>query len=287
MFLAAFSALISICTFGQVPQGMYYQTQIYQNNGTTPVPSGTNVTLVISIYSGTDTIYQESFVEVTQGSTGIVTVTIGTGTPIGCTDCIDFIEIPWNTPWSMNTHATGMYCGTPFPGCTPTIPFTYNVSGSFLSVPYAFYAENCGDPLHYVGEIVVEDGDSAVIAEMFDNGHSALLLSLSTSPTVLSISDANTLVAASPGWSLPSIDQWKAIMKNTFIINESIVPYGGDAVFSDINLTPYIKYWTSTLQPQAYNTNYVVDGVINPKFECSFCTSVTTAKARLVKVVTY
>lgn len=124
----AFLMLTSVCVFAQVPAGMNYQAVARDNDG--DILANRSISMRFSITNGQagSALYQERHV-VLSNQFGLVTLAIGTGTPLSGT----FDDISWNSiaPWlKVEMDPNG---GTSY----------INMGTSrLLSVPYAFYAES-------------------------------------------------------------------------------------------------------------------------------------------------
>jgi hypothetical protein len=118
----------SVCVVAQVPAGMNYQAVARDNDG--DILANRSISMRLSITNGQagSTLFQERHV-VLSNQFGLVTLAIGTGTPLSGT----FEDISWNSiaPWlKVEMDPNG---GTSY----------INMGTSrLLSVPYAFYAES-------------------------------------------------------------------------------------------------------------------------------------------------
>ena len=134
LFIILLSSLINITVFAQAPQKMSYQAII--RNSSNVLITNTAIGMRVSILQGSTSgtvVFQEFFNPNPQtNSNGLVTVEIGTGTPVVGT----FAAINWATgPYFVQTETD------------PTGGTSYSIIGvqQLLSVPYALYAANSGN----------------------------------------------------------------------------------------------------------------------------------------------
>lgn len=129
----AIAVLLSLQNvLAQSPQKMSYQAVI--RNASNTLVSNTNVSMRVSILQGTSTgteVFKETFNATPTNINGLVTIEIGTGTPVTGT----FSSINWaNGPYFIKTETD------------PNGGSTYTITGTsqLMSVPYALYAASSG-----------------------------------------------------------------------------------------------------------------------------------------------
>ncbi|WP_166964001.1 tail fiber domain-containing protein [Yeosuana marina] len=129
----AIAVLLSLQNvLAQSPQKMSYQAVI--RNASNTLISNTNVSMRVSILQGTSAgteVFKETFNATPTNINGLVTIEIGTGTPVTGT----FSGINWaNGPYFIKTETD------------PNGGSTYTITGTsqLMSVPYALYAASSG-----------------------------------------------------------------------------------------------------------------------------------------------
>lgn len=238
-------------SFSQAPQKMSYQALL--RNASNALVTNTAVGMKISVLQGTITGVV-AFTETqnpTTNANGLVTIEIGTGTPVTNT----FASINWaNGPFFIKTETD------------PAGGSNYTISGTtqLLSVPYALFSANAqvGGFVHYLGEPYL----GGIIFELFkgsDGLEHGLVVALVEGNTQWQITgtliNANrtwdgffntNLMTDSPaitylstlgtGWYLPSIDELGKLYYKRSETNK--------ALFSTSNtlLSGNLIYWSST-----------------------------------------
>ncbi len=258
LLLTAFLNLHSIQA--QAPQKMSYQAVL--RNASNALVTNTAVGMKISVLQGTITgtvAYAETQTP-TSNVNGLVTVEIGTGTPITNT----FATINWaNGPYFIKTETD------------PTGGTNYTISGTsqLLSVPYALFSANAqvGGFTHYLGEPYLggiifhlykgndglEHGLVVALTESFGKWQNTATLVnadrtwdgvynmalMTDSPIVSYITTLGT------GWYLPSIDELGKLYYNRFETNVALFASGNTI------LTSASGFWSSS--ENSLNNAYV------------------------------
>jgi hypothetical protein len=133
LILLTFALVFGHVLFAQAPQKMSYQAVI--RNSSDVLITNSIVGMKISILQGSPSgviVYAETQSPLSN-SNGLISVEIGSGTILNG----NFAAIDWaNGPYFIQTETD------------PTGGTNYTISGvsQFLSVPYALYAENSGNP---------------------------------------------------------------------------------------------------------------------------------------------
>jgi hypothetical protein len=253
----------------QAPQKMSYQAVL--RNASNALVTNTAVGMKISVLQGTITgtvAYAETQTPTTNAN-GLVTLEIGTGTPITNT----FASINWaNGPYFIKTETD------------PTGGSNYTISGTsqLLSVPYALFSANAqvGGFVHYLGEPYL----GGIIYELYkgsDGLEHGLIVALTESygqwQTTGTLVNANrtwdgayntALMTGSPiasyiatlgaGWYVPSIDELGKLYNNRFNVNKALSISGN-------TLLTTTAYWSSNENnlTNAYNFIFSYGYVFN------------------------
>ena len=161
LYLLFIITTLCLLSFGQIPQGFYYQAVVRNTDGT-PIASQ-SVSLKISLQdeSGKTIYYQETHSKETN-DLGVINITIGEGNVVTGT----FTDVPWNT-------------GNIYMGIEVNTGSGYSSMGSpvqFLSVPYALYAENGKEIVSDVNAtdeepiFVVKNKDGKIVFAVYQAG---------------------------------------------------------------------------------------------------------------------
>ncbi len=240
----------------QAPQKMSYQAVL--RNASNALITNTAVGMKISVLQGTITgtvSYAETQTPTTNAN-GLVTIEIGTGTPVTNT----FATINWaNGPFFIKTETD------------PTGGSNYTISGTsqLLSVPYALFSANAqvSGFTHYIGEPYL-GGIIYYIYKGNDGLEHGLVISLiesydtwQTTPIIVNAnrtwdgayntalmtdSPVATFIATlGPGWYLPSIDELAKLYFKRFEINKALFTGANTLLIDNI-------YWSSTEQSFTY-----------------------------------
>jgi hypothetical protein len=253
----------------QAPQKMSYQAVL--RNASNALVTNTAVGMKISVLQGTITgtvAYAETQTPTTNVN-GLVTLEIGTGTPITNT----FASINWaNGPYFIKTETD------------PAGGTNYTISGTsqLLSVPYALFSANAqvGGFVHYLGEPYL----GGIIFELYkgsDGLEHGLIVALTESygqwQTTGTLVNANrsfdgayntALMTGSPissyiitlgaGWYIPSIDELGKLYNNRLYVNNALLTSGNSLLTS--------SYWSSFEWSitNAFTFNFINNVVNNP-----------------------
>ncbi len=234
----------------QAPQKMSYQAVL--RNASNALLTNTVVGMKISVLQGslTGTVAYAETQTPTSNVNGLVTIEIGTGTPVTNT----FATINWaNGPYFIKTETD------------PTGGTNYTISGTsqLLSVPYALFSANAqvGGFVHYFGEPYL----GGLIYELYkgsDGLEHGLIVALTETTalwqTTATLVNANrtwdgayntNLMNNSPavsfvatlgaGWYIPSIDELSKLYYKRFEVNKVLFENGNDLLNSQ-------SYWSST-----------------------------------------
>ncbi len=248
LLLTAFLNLHSIQA--QAPQKMSYQAIL--RNASNALITNTVVGMKISVLQGniTGTVSYAETQTPTSNVNGLVTIEIGTGTPVTNT----FATINWaNGPYFIKTETD------------PSGGTNYTISGTsqLLSVPYALFSANAqvGGFVHYLGEPFL----GGLIYELYkgsDGLEHGLIVALTETTalwqTTAILVNANrtwdgayntNLMNNSPaasyvatlgaGWYIPSIDELSKLYYKRFEVNKVLFENGNDLLNSQ-------AYWSST-----------------------------------------
>ncbi len=248
----------------QAPQKMSYQAVL--RNASNTLLTNTALGMKISVLQGTITgtvAYAETQTPTTNAN-GLVTIEIGTGTPVTNT----FATINWaNGPYFIKTETD------------PTGGINYNIFGTsqLLSVPYALFSANTqvGGFVHYLGEPYL----GGIIYELYkgnDGLEHGFVVSLiesnaawQTTPTLVNAnrtwdgvyntvlmtdSPAATYIATlGSGWYLPSIDELTKLYLNHLELNKALFSGGNSLLLSSG------FYWSSTESIALFSSANVID----------------------------
>jgi hypothetical protein len=247
----------------QAPQKMSYQAVL--RNATNALLTNTAVGMKISVLQGTITgtvAYAETQTPSTNAN-GLVTLEIGTGTPITST----FASINWaNGPFFIKTETD------------PAGGTNYTISGTsqLLSVPYALFSANAqvGGFTHYLGEPYL-GGIIFYLYKGSDGLEHGLVVALTESygqwQTTGTLVNADrtwdgayntALMTGSPiatyiatlgaGWYIPSIDNLVTLFNNRPFVNKTLSATGN-------TLLTTTAYWSSNefSADNAFNLNFI------------------------------
>jgi hypothetical protein len=253
----------------QAPQKMSYQAVL--RNASNALVTNMTVGMKISVLQGTisgTVAYAETQTPSTNAN-GLVTLEIGSGTPITST----FASINWaNGPYFIKTETD------------PTGGTNYTISGTsqLLSVPYALFSANAqvGGFTHYLGEPYL-GGIIFYLYKGSDGLEHGLVVALTESygqwQTINTLVNANrtwdgayntALMTGSPiatyiatlgaGWYIPSIDELGRLYDNRFNVNKALNISGN-------TLLTTTAYWSSNENnlTNAYNFIFSYGNVFN------------------------
>ena len=135
--------LLSILSFGQVPQGMSHRGTVYNTNGT--IVSNTLVSISIRILDGSSSgteVYKELHTNIQTNNNGQYSLVIGQGNPQNGT----FDAIDWSTGNKFLEIAIDPTSGT-------GINYSLVGSSQLMSVPYALFAGKSDSSIEVLGTI--------------------------------------------------------------------------------------------------------------------------------------
>lgn len=243
--------LLTASVFAQAPQKMSYQAVVRNSNNTLIVstPIGIKISVIQGSVNGAIT-YSETQFQNTNVN-GLVSLEIGTGTPVIGT----FPNINWaNGPYFIKSEID------------PNGSTNYTVQGTteLISVPYALYSGNAqvSGFSHYIGEtfnggiiyyiykgsdglehgLIVSTTESIAkwqttgvlvnADRSWDGAYNTALISGSTA--------VNYIATLGPNWYLPSLDELILLHGSRFEVNKALFTN------NQTLLSLFLYYWSST-----------------------------------------
>lgn len=272
---------LTASVFSQAPQKISYQAVI--RNSSNALVTSTPVGMKISILQGssTGTVAYSETQTISTNANGLVSLAIGTGTPILGT----FASINWATgPYFIKTETD------------PTGGTTYVISGTneLMSVPYALFSANgtsspIGGFTHYLGE-AFNGGIIYYLYKGSDGLEHGLIVALTESTAQWQIAGtlvnadrtedgayntilmtgspaANYIATLGAGWYLPSIDELALLFYNRYSAQKGLRA-GSYTLLSNLAV-----YWSSTEDDATVGSTFQFDkGVVDASFKANTAT---------------